>query len=731
MKKYFNFSLYKEALRQQRLVGWMSFLILALESIIMPMGWIMNGYYANKGGVHETAMEMHPLMLGLFAVAPLMTMAQFSFLNHRKACDFYHAIPHRRLTVFFSMMAAVLTWCAFLIVSGYGMGLICRLLLSGAVQFHIPWGAMLKYMLTLFAGCFCMAGLAGLAVSLTGTTFTNGLALLLIGLAPRVILNIVSAMMVNALPFIEYNAGSVLINWGYHIPFGWLAYLLEGRSALLVWMDWPAMGYTVGLGLLYMVLAAWAFHCRKSERAGRAAVSPLMQMVFRMVLPLGISLSVTTALIVEQRAGYGIGTDVLFVYLTLYIVAVVAYLLYELVTTKQWKAVGRSMPGLLVLLGINLVAVLGLNGWFNAQIGFLPEEGEIKKVEYIEQSSATSFLENHMSGMELDDRTLCDEIAAEITAQTQAWLKGREYYYDYTHGGTEELHYKAWCIFKVTDHKGRTWTRKIWMNNKQYERMLECVRQDEEIQKKLKDLSGALYTNFYADWADQSIDEENDADTLLAILQQEVEAVDFADWYRVLTGEYKYTGMNIRAHITFVDNGSGYGAGNRNLYINLPVELFPATYQAFMRMVTDGAELRQEELIKLLRNPEWELQYVNLDCYYHENGHIKDDSRYYYGEDHDMPALRQHLIDCLTPAVGAAPVDNTGILRIYVELFKKSEKQDVAAGVTKGIASRYKVAVDETYSDDNYIGESTMFFLTEEQMKTLRSKSFALGTLPG
>jgi hypothetical protein len=63
-------------------------------------------------------MEIHPLMLGLFAVAPLMTLVQFAFLNQRKACDFYHAIPHRRLTVFFSMMAAVLTWCAFLIVSG-------------------------------------------------------------------------------------------------------------------------------------------------------------------------------------------------------------------------------------------------------------------------------------------------------------------------------------------------------------------------------------------------------------------------------------------------------------------------------------------------------------------------------------------------------------------------------------------------------------------------------------
>ncbi len=723
MKKYFNFSLYKEALRQQRLTGWMSFLILALESIIVPMGWVMNGYYADKGGVHETAMEIHPLMLGLFAVAPLMTLAQFSFLNQRKACDFYHAIPHRRLTVFFSMMAAVLTWCAFLIIGGYGMALLSRLLLSGAVQFHIPWGEMLKYMLTLFAGCFCMAGLAGLAVSLTGTTFTNGLAFLLIGLAPRVILNIVSGMMVDALPFIGSNTSSLLTNWGYHIPFGWLAYLLEGRSALLVWQDWGAMGYTMALGLLYMALAAWAFHCRKSERAGRAAVSPLMQMVFRMVLPLGISLSVTTALIVETRAGYGTGMDVLFIYLTLYIVAVVAYLLYELVTTKQWKAVGRSMPGLLVLLGINLVAVLGLNGWFNAQTGFLPKAGEIKKVEYIEQSSATSFLENHMSGLELDDRALCDEIAAEITAQTETWRKGPQYYYEYDHRGND---YQEWCIFKVTDNKGRTWTRKIWMSNQQYERMLECVRADEKIQKKLKDLSGVVYKNFYADWADQSIHDENGADVLFEIMQQEVQALDFADWYRILTGENEYTGMEIRTHITFGNDGSGYGASSRNLYVNLPAELFPATYQAFIGMVSDGANLRQKELLKLLQNPEWELQYVNLDYYYHEDGRTKRDSRYYNSDDYDLIAMRQHLIDNLTPAVGNGATEHSNILRIHVELFKKSESEDVAAGVkTRGIAPYYK---DDVMVDQNhYVGESAMFFLTDEQVKALRGKSFILG----
>jgi hypothetical protein len=55
-----------------------------------------------------------------------------------------------------------------------------------------------------------------------------------------------------------------------------------------------------------------------------------------------------------------------------------------------------------------------------------------------------------------------------------------------------------------------------------------------------------------------------------------------------------------------------------------------------------------------------------------------------------------------------------------VEFHKKSGSEDVGAGAkTRGLAPPY---VDEQY--DNYIGESAMFFLTDEQVKTLYGKSF-------
>ncbi len=723
MKKYFNFNLYKESLRQQRLIGWMSFLILALESFIVPMGYVMVTPLFNGNVIRESTVSIHPLMLGLFAVAPMMVLSQFGFLNHRKACDFYHAIPHRRLTMFISMMAAVLTWCVFLIVSGYGMGLLCRLMMSGILQFRWAWLDLLRFVVTLLAGCFYMAGLAGLAVSLTGTSFTNVLVFFLIGLAPRIIISIISGLTVDSLPFLEANADNILTNWGYNIPFGWVSYIFIGVRAQQLWMSWASIAFTTVAGLVYMVLGGWAFHGRKSESAGHAAISPLMQTVFRMVLPLSISLPVSTALVVEACAGYGTGADILFIYLTLYVVAVVAYLLYELVTTKQWKAVGRSMPGLMILLVLNIVTALGVNGWYHVQTGFQPSAGEIKKVEYIEQSAAATFLEDHMIGMELTDRALCEEIAAEITAQTQAWLKSPNEYYKYDNQGEEKRDYTEWCIFKVTDHKGRTWVRRIWMSNRQLEMLMECVRQDEDVQRALKDISGATSMNFYADWADASIDESNGGQQLYAILQKEIQHLDFAQWYGLLMGNYDEEGITIRAHIYF-DEDSKYNYASRNLYVTLPAELFPETYQVFVGMVVEGANLRQEELMKWLRNPEWALSYVDMNIYYMEKGRVRSESRFYSEGDYDMTALRQHLIDCLTPAIGNTS-ENACVLRIRVELYNTNESEDLAAGVmSRGKAPVYDEIVEK------YYGANATFFLTEEQGKALRSKSFVFGSEP-
>ena len=90
MKKVFHPGMYVESLRQLRMIGWMAFLIFALESILVPVYRLDNS--AANELIRESALEMHPLMTTLFlAAAPLMMLYLFSFLNRRSGSDYYHA----------------------------------------------------------------------------------------------------------------------------------------------------------------------------------------------------------------------------------------------------------------------------------------------------------------------------------------------------------------------------------------------------------------------------------------------------------------------------------------------------------------------------------------------------------------------------------------------------------------------------------------------------------------
>lgn len=703
MKKYFNFRLYKESLRQQQLIGWMSFIILALEAAIVPLGYVMNGYsYYKQHHVTETPLQMHPLMLGLFIVAPLLVLYQLNFLNQRKACDFYHAIPDRRPTVFVSMMAAVLTWCAFLIISGYVMAIITRMVFGFSIKFVIPYGQMFRFMCTLFSGCLFMAGLAALAVTLTGTPSTNVMVMALIGIAPRAITSIVYSMMYNTLPFIEYNASNIITNWGYNIPIGCMAIVFTGSATQNVWEGWGAIAYTTLVAVFFLALAVWLFTRRKSECAGRSAVSPVMQTVFRLVVPVGITVSVTTAIVMETLAGYGVDSDTMFIYLTFYVVAVVAYLLYELITSRQWKMVWRSMPGLLILLGINVAAALGVSGWYAYQTGFLPEEDDIVQVEYVDSMYASAFVGDRIKGTKLKDKIFCGEIAKEITRQTEAWNRDSTDYYQYDDKGAG---YEEKCTFRVKDSHGRIWVRKVWLNQEQIDRMMECMKQNKEVRKKLTDLSGAKCISFYANWSDMNIDEENGGQILFQVFQKEVQEMDFSDWYSLLMGYYEADNSCIYVHLNYTSNSSNF----RSFHQELPAELFPQTYKLYAAMVMNNVDQGQDELLRALNDPNAELTYANLCAYYEGHEEYMD----YVSEKHDMEAVRQHLITCLTPAKGADMAPEKCIVRIAVEMFRPDEKDEAIAGAKM-------VEPDK----DVGIRQSAVFVLTVEQYKQLFSGSF-------
>ena len=376
-KRFFDVGLYLDGLRQLRIIGVMMFVILELEAILMPLGQYINIlqrqgngdlFYAGIGVVNFSG--MHPLLLLSFTVfAPVMVLYLFSFLNKRSSSDFYHALPNTRVSLFFSFFAAVITWVTAACVISSMTSVAGYLMLSQfcTVNFTSVWVMLFN---TLAASLYTAAAVA-VGMCLSGTTFTNLVVSLLLIFMPRVLILIFTSYLSNVLNILspehfippldsQYNVATNLV----------LGVFVGGADRSLTFFTGGL--YTLGVGLVYTFLAALLFRARKSEAAARSAPNRALQTVYRCLLAFIVCLLPAVFIvenIINRRAP---DADDVFLYLVLYLAAVLVYLIYELITTRKWRNLVRSLPALGILALCNLGLIGGMVGAYNSVLSFHP-----------------------------------------------------------------------------------------------------------------------------------------------------------------------------------------------------------------------------------------------------------------------------------------------------------------------------------------------------------------------
>ena len=140
-KHLFDRSLYLDALRQLKFIGVAGTLLLSLEAVLIPIGYLVQSSqrHGYTGIIALDAMDMHPLLILCFLIlAPIMVLYLFQFLNKRPACDFYHALPNSRISLFFSFFAAVLTWLTAAAVVSTLLSVASFSLLGAHYSFNLP-----------------------------------------------------------------------------------------------------------------------------------------------------------------------------------------------------------------------------------------------------------------------------------------------------------------------------------------------------------------------------------------------------------------------------------------------------------------------------------------------------------------------------------------------------------------------------------------------------------------
>ena len=370
MKDIFSKKLYLQGLRKVRTLGVaMAIVMIALNAWI-PLTSINEYTYL----ADETTILIEPVEMGMFApfglllliFAPLLVYNMFSYLNERRASDFFHALPQKRICVYISFMSAIMTWIASVLLVSTAVNTI---LWSAATYYELSADVVILNLLSFFIMALVLVGFMALTMMLTGTSVSNCLVFLLFFLFIRACGIFFLYGLESLTPMFNPMYSLLhIFEWEFFLPLGIIIKISDGG------MDYGAFGnagmfvYWFIVGVLLLVGSAVAYCLRKSETATKSAPNKIMQNIYRIGVTFPF-LMLGAFLFITDKEVYGS--------LFCIVVAFLVWIIFELLTTKKIKNVVRSLPLLLVPVLMTAVFVASLYGTSNFVRKNTPERDEI------------------------------------------------------------------------------------------------------------------------------------------------------------------------------------------------------------------------------------------------------------------------------------------------------------------------------------------------------------------
>ena len=167
-----NKELYRDGLRQLRIVGIMGMVIYCLAAVLTAVGLYINSSHRYMepviaygiGAITDAPVmaegislyDFHWILFTAFPVLiPVMTLILFNFLNQRNASDFYHAIPDTRGTLYVSYCAAIMTWLLAIIGVSTLLGIMA---ISLVPTYFVIWSTLPKSLFIIISACVLVMG---------------------------------------------------------------------------------------------------------------------------------------------------------------------------------------------------------------------------------------------------------------------------------------------------------------------------------------------------------------------------------------------------------------------------------------------------------------------------------------------------------------------------------------------------------------------------------------------
>ena len=490
-KQLFNGRLYLEGLKRLRIVGLAMLILCMAICVIVPVSvWADS----ERGDVYATVMidpvtgvvidgeqndgyvrpvkEMEDAILAIPALvasylAPLFIFFMFSYLNKRNECDFYHAIPYTRGCVYISFSAAVLSWVfGILITSSLAAGLLWAICPYTTFSFV----GLLKQICYMCLNAGMLMGITSVAVSLMGTFGTAAVAACVLLASWRVVMGLAGLYLddVNYMLRFEDILGGYL-SPNMLLPVHLITNEVEiERGGVLV--------YAAFVMIAAFALGGFLYTRRRSETAGRAVPAKWLQITVRCLLALPVALVLTYGIMSGNLDG-----SMLIVLLA---VMLLAFYLYELLTSKSVRSMVRATPWLGAVLGVCILfgSALGLANYTvnNQHI----DEDRIAAVGVDATRAPSGYGISHYEMLQIQDALTKDDeavkIVAEALAKTQHAVRTDNYYFEYT-GGDYVRYNTEYVYTRIKLNSGLTITRRLRFNSEDYRTLLDIVREEKHL----------------------------------------------------------------------------------------------------------------------------------------------------------------------------------------------------------------------------------------------------------
>ncbi len=340
MKDIFSPKLYLQGLRKVRTLGIaMAIVMIALNAWI-PLTHMTDHTHRIDGTIeiaYVEAGQFAPYGLLLLIFAPLLVYNMFSYLNERKASDFFHALPQKRICVYISFMSAILTW----IVSVLLLSTVINSVLWSAAQYYaLTVDTVILTMLGFFILALVLVGFMALAMMLTGTAVSNCLVFLLFFLFIRAFGMFFLYGLESLTPMFN-SMYSILgiFEWAFFLPIGLFIKVVDGGSTHGAFGNAGMLIYWFTVALLLLIGSAIAYCLRKSENATKSAPNRIMQNIYRIGVTFPFMM-LGAFLFITQQDFYSC--------LLCMLVGFLVWVIFELLTTKKIKNVLRSLPLVLI-----------------------------------------------------------------------------------------------------------------------------------------------------------------------------------------------------------------------------------------------------------------------------------------------------------------------------------------------------------------------------------------------